>query len=249
MLNYIKSELYRLSHKRSMYVSYGSLFLIVTLILFFTQGQASTFDMSIYGGIMISMSIVFFGTQLYYAVYGDDYTHKTQSLIFSTCLSKGKYILSKLIVYMIMVAIIFGISAIYYYIICVIKVGEAPVFGTPEVNLVVNEAIIRIPALIGFVLVASGVTHFFQSANAGGILLPIMIVGLMNQILLLISNVFSWLEKPLEYLLSSQIITQTGKTIDGLEFDKVIYLVIIVYIISGLAISLFSLKTKDTQIN
>ncbi len=255
MLNYIGSELTRIYKKKSNYIFYISLLVIFTLSLFFSLSERTADSLAYYGFEVITFSVTIFGTQIYYAVYGDDYTYRTQTLVFSTGLSKLKYLIAKLFVFIIMVGTIYLVMALYYYLIWFLLVGNGPNLADRWVQILVIEAIHRIPTIIGFGLLASILSAFFQSANAGGILYPFLSMGLIARIFELLSHSVDWLAKPFSHLLTMQLyyIPSPELTIEGkmamLPLSSGIFLAILGYIVVGILLATLALSYKDTKVS
>lgn len=249
MLNYIISELQRLLSKKQTYVFYGIFMVAFTLILVLAESEQTAGGMAMMGGALLSISSMVFGTRIFYDVVGDDLQHKTLSLVLTTGLSRLQFVLSKLIVFILATLLLYGVMALYFLGLWFIKVGAAPVFGSPEVNLLIDAAKITIISIFGFGSIGMAISYFFQNANAGGILFPLMTMGLTSQIMKLAVLAFNWLEKPVSYLLSSQSQNATTLIQMNQAIPKDFYIVTIVYILLGVILSTFALSKRDIQIN
>lgn len=249
MFNYIASELKRLLKKRSSYFFYGIFLVLFTIILFVNQNQSSSSSMSMMGMVLVMMSSIIFGSKIFYSVFGDDLQHKTLSLVFSTGLSRFKYVLSKIIVFILAVLGVYLILTIYYWIIWILQVGSGPNFSHPEVMMLIESTKATLVSLIGFGSIAAMISYMFQNSNAGGILLPFMMMGLTNQILSLLTLAFDWLKEPFNALLSSQLNNANTLIQTGQKVPSELYLVAIVYVIIGIIVSTIVLTKKDIQIN
>lgn len=249
MFNYIQNELTRLLKKKSSYLFYAFFLVGATIILFLNEADTNATSMAFVGMVLVSISAMIFSTKIFYSVYGDDLTHKTLSLVFSTGLSKLKFVISKLIVYIIALLGVYLVFGIYYYIVWMILVGQPPVIGSTPVNMLLTMTLGTILVSIGFASIASIVSYFFQNANGGGILIPLMTMGLTSQIVSLLTMAFNWLQEPSKYLLSNQMNLMNQELQNGMPIRNTLYIVVGVYIILGIVLSTLALESKDTQIN
>jgi ABC-type transport system involved in multi-copper enzyme maturation permease subunit len=110
MLNYIKGEIYRVLHKKSMYIYFGIFAVLDFIIVFIGSGNKYT-DMSIasHAEKLFTFLPVLVGGYLFAALYTDDLSSKNLTTLVGYGLSKLKVVLSKFLLITLFSTIIFGL--------------------------------------------------------------------------------------------------------------------------------------------
>jgi len=114
MIKYIRGEIYRLLHKKSMYIFLGALavgYLIITYIRSGGFQAESVVDEAI---SLFHFLPILAGGFLFSAIYTDDLNSKNLISLVGFGLSKGKIIISKLILMSMFGAIVFGLIPLFH---------------------------------------------------------------------------------------------------------------------------------------
>lgn len=249
MLNYIISDLKRIFKTKGSYYFYGVCMILFIILTFMDQSDPKAYDMAMLGMLLITASSVIVGAKIFNSVFGSDLQHKTLSLVFSTGLSKVKFVIAKMIIFIFTLIVTYTFLGMFFAIIWFLKIGAFPDFSSIEVIVLLKHTYVTLLSVLGFASIAEMLGYILQNQVVGGVSLAFMIMGLFNQIFMILASVFEWLEKPIEYLLSSQyqetdILAASNQTI-----PQVFFIVVLVYIIVGMIGSYIALKNRDIKIN
>ena len=110
MLNYIHGELYRLLHKKSMYVFFSALTVGYLLITYIRSGGFNAESITVDAVQLFSFLPVLAGGFLFSSVYTDDLSSKNLITLVGFGLSKAKIVISKLILIALFSAIVYGLA-------------------------------------------------------------------------------------------------------------------------------------------
>lgn len=249
MLRHIQSELYRITHKKSFYIFLAGAIGLFSFIFMMGTNEAGrpTHDvMVMMASMLLPMSVAIFGTNIFYHVFADDLSHKSLPLIFSTGLSRLQYVLSKFIVFILVSLGVYAILGLYFIGIWQIGVGSLPALNSDYAIIIKNIALACFISLIGFGSLAATFSYFLQNGNVGGILMPIMTIGLTFQIAKLLLLVFSWFEKPMQFMLSYQFNEHmTLLQNPTAQIKPELGWVVFAYIVFSIIASTASLSLKD----
>lgn len=237
MYNYIKSELYRLSHKKSSYIYFFTIFFLFSLLMLISGGTDLTgFVEGIYI-IVQGMLVFFFGIQVYISVFMDEISSKSITGIISSGLSRTKLILSKFIVSIIYLVFIYLISAIYYLILATIFNGgiNSVLFETSKILLpYVGFSFMQI---MTFLSIGSVLAYYTQKSTLSTTMFVLLITGLTAQILALIGLALPLFNDLIPYLPSVAYMNLVNEftATNIVNWTKVLNLVI--FFIGGIGLS------------
>lgn len=253
MINYIKGELYRLSHKKSSYIYYTAIFggfIALIALIFMTGGTFDKNDLFDIGGqILISMFAPFIGINVFMNVYNDDISAKTISNTLNSGISKGQYVISKFIVAMIQMILITLVGAFVYFVMYLAIAGGV---ANIEWNHFKTLALLLVPVslmILTYFSITTIVTFFFQKTGTSITVLFLFTMSVLYQVVSLIFSAFSFLE-PLTKYLPGYIYQQGFAEImknGAISLPNTLGL--IAYIILAIAVSSYVLNKKEIAIS
>jgi len=115
MIKYIIGEIYRLVHKKSLYIYFGVLLIGYVLIVFIRSVGANESSILNDSSNLFTFLPLFIGGFLFTAIYTDDLSSKSLITVVGFGLGKAKIVISKLIISIILAAIILALVPIIIY--------------------------------------------------------------------------------------------------------------------------------------
>jgi len=159
MLDLFRGEVYRLFHKRNMYLYLGAVMLGYVGLVFMRSGgfnQASVFDDA---NTMFSFLPALLGGYFFTSLYSDDLTAKNLITLVGYGTSRAKIVLTKLALMTVFTVVSFAIfTAIHFGIYTVLGFAATG----PVIGYVLAIAFQNILLTVGFALVASIVVYGTQ---------------------------------------------------------------------------------------
>ncbi|MDR1713133.1 MAG: hypothetical protein LBR39_03130 [Coriobacteriales bacterium] len=216
MLNYLLAEIYRILHKRSMYIYFGilavfSILLIAVAIYVLegvTAGDAPAGIIVSYASTFYGMIPLLLGCYLFAAIYTDDLASKNLGNLIGQGMSRMKIVLGKFILLVLFCVVTFGLAPLYTAAIFTV-LGAAPTLADVG-NLyiiVVQQALVA----MGAAVVASIVVYGLQRPTFALVTFLLVVLGLVGQILSIVFSldaVYSlapWLTDCLMLFISGQV--------------------------------------------
>lgn len=190
MFNYIRSELYRISHKKSFYLFYGILtlgFLGVMAISQITDFRGESLVQFAY--LLISMSIVIVGTQVFITVYNDEISAHTLASIIGQGISRTVIILSKIIVMFITTLVAYiWLGLVFFAMYLVINKGF-PATDFSYLSKILVLGMIAVLVVVGFASITSIVTYGFQKTSISVTFMVLVMTNFFDSMLSLLSSI------------------------------------------------------------
>ena len=115
MLKLLRGELYRLIHKKSLYLYFGALAIGYFIISFVRSGEFGAESILSDAGNFLSMLPAFAGGFLFAAIYTDDLNSKNLTALVGFGISKAKIVTVKLILMALLGAVIFGAAPLWLF--------------------------------------------------------------------------------------------------------------------------------------
>lgn len=263
MINYIKADLYRLRHKTANYVFWG---IIAGLFLFIIvmssrniQGQdVGNFFMEITQLSLLQFGVIIIGGQAYYTVFIDDLASTNYPNLFSTGISKTRFVIAKMFTLIIYMFTLFIIGALFFFgvygLLNVIQGGIG--FNTEMFQDILLTIGLVFFSTLGFAAIANLITFWRQKTTFTTVFFFMMLTGLINQLLQLIPSIrgLEFLETPFSYTLTNYISEATAvmtfpESIDGtmLSVFQNAWIAGIVYFVVGSILSILVLKNVEIK--
>lgn len=251
MFNYIKGELFRIFCKKGFYVYYVTIMVVVLgLFLISGVGDSSHMEMGMmFTSAFLPMSMIFFGTNLFLLVYGDDLANRSLSLVLSTGLSRTAFVLSKLIVMMVATLVVYVAMGVYSLLIWQLAVGSLPAFDSVEVVLLLKSFVVVFLQILGFGSIAGALSYFYQKNTGGIVMYSVMALGLTYQIGNLLTALFDWLKEPVKYMLYAQANKVQSVVYSGESISLLFVGIAIGYIVVGMTIQSLVLSKREISVS
>jgi len=136
MLNYIKGEIFRLIHKKSMYTYFGFMFIGYALITFMRSGGFDEASVTNDALTLFMMLPVMIGGFMFMAIYLDDLNAKSLVALVGFGMSKAQIIVAKLILSLLFNGILFGIFPIFHWLLYVVFGSGARFDALSEIYII-----------------------------------------------------------------------------------------------------------------
>lgn len=250
MLKLIRSEIYRLLHKKSLYMTNAVLMVIFGAILYFAMTEAGRDDMSmmLIGNSLLPITPYIFGAIWFIAVYTDDFGSKSLSNIVAAGYPKWMIVVSKFIVFVLFVIFQYIILGIFYALIWLLVVGHLPNLPAEGFNMLINTTIVCMILTIGFGVLASLVGYLSQKTVYGVMIYFLAGFGLFAQIVNLLSNMFDWLKPVFDNMLYTQVGNNFGLVMSNKPIDNQLWIVAGLYIVVSMILSTLALENNEIEV-
>lgn len=191
MLNYIYSELYRIFNKKSVYIYYGILFVLFTVMLLFIGGLSDLDGNGLMQFVIIilqSVVVFFIGIQAFLTVYSDDLSAKTLPNIIASNVSRTTLVFSKLIISIIYLAVVYVVCGIFITgIYIMVDGGFAHLYS--GLQPLFPYAIVSLLNTLGMMSIASVFVYLLQKSALSTTLFVVLISGMIPSIIGLLISV------------------------------------------------------------
>ena len=248
MFNYFKSEIWRLTHKRSSFMYYVFLiFIYIISILFLAIQDLYTPNTLLESAqSIISLLPVFVGTQVFLAVYGDDLKDRMLIKIIGTGLHRLAYLLVKTVMFILYSAIVFLILGAVYLISFMIAGGHLAVYAQ-DIQSIAVMGIITYLKTLAFSQIAAAFLFCFQKTVPALVLFLTLIMGVVLFVFNIMAYVFPIIEKFTNYSVST--LSQNAQTmwINFRQFDTSFIIGITIYIVLAFASQIMIFKNRDIK--
>jgi ABC-type transport system involved in multi-copper enzyme maturation permease subunit len=183
MFNLIRSEIYRVLHKRSFYIYFGTLAALYALFLIIRLGGMDDSDsvgedaMHLFGFLPALA-----GGYLFATLFNDDLSSKTLSTLIGFGISKTKIVLSKLVLMAGFGAVIFGLVPLFMYIVYAVfghvTTGES-------LAIAYANALSYLMAMLAFSAIAAIVVYGLQRTTFAIVIYILLALGQIDQLIVL----------------------------------------------------------------
>lgn len=245
MLNYIKQELYRITHKKSMYIYYGSLILAFGILMLVGSNMDASSFLELLGTYMMVIVAVFVGGQVFASVYGDDVSSKSLGLAVSSGVSRTQIVLGKLIVAVLLLISIFTILGLVSVGIYLLYGGNFNPQDQIMIQYILFKTFVTILMLLAFMSLSSIVLYLTQNATVSNVLLILFIMQFVLMLLSLISMGIPYLNDLIPYTVSNTMSTLDSTYLKTQEIAFKELAILISYSIIGVGISAVILNKQE----
>ncbi|GHV11190.1 hypothetical protein FACS1894219_01950 [Clostridia bacterium] len=247
MFNYIKGEIYRILHKKSMYIYYGIFAVLYFIIVFVFSKKVYTTESIINDAEnYFTFLPVIVGGYFFAALYTDDLSSKNLTTLVGYGLSKLKIVLSKFLLMTFFSAVIIGL-------IPVLMAGIYAIFGVSPTAAVMGEIYIyALTALMKTVAFAalSGIVVYGIQRNTFAIVLYVALAfGIVSQLVSLLLNtaIVKGIAPGLDKYLMSGITIRLQVSLLLNEPDLWIFAEYAIYAAIALALSTLAFRKKELE--
>ena len=249
MFNYIKSELYRLKHKKGSYIYFAIIFALFTAMTLDT-----VIDSNFNVGLLLEMMLVmipivvplFIGTHVLMAVVTDDLSAHTLPMVISAGLSRLELIVSKMIVALIYFGEIMLVCAGYYVLIGLL--GRVPIMEI--LNSFSSLAPVVFAQTLFFLAIlalTTTVAYTFQKTAPTIIVFILFAVGFIDQIGSLISLVIPNLQPFLTYFPMTLVNTLASDYLNQQGWSLLYTGILCAYLVAGFTITYIGFSRKEIK--
>lgn len=263
MINYIKADLYRLRHKTANYVYWGviaGLFLLIIVMSSRTlEGvEIGDFFMDLTRLAILQFGLVIIGGQAYYTVFIDDLASTNYPNLFSTGISKTKFVIAKMATLIIYLVTVFVVGAVFFFsvygLMSFIQGGIG--FNTEMFQDIVFAILLVFCGTLGFAAITNLITFWRQKTTFTTVLFFTLLMGLVNQVLQLLPTIrgLEFLETPLSYTLTNYLSAATNaitfpESVDGtlLSVFQEAWIAGLVYFVVVSALSVLVLRKVEIK--
>ena len=197
MLNYMRGEIYRLLHKKSLYLFFGALALGYALVAFVRSGSfgedSLLGDAANFFGYLPALA----GGFLFAAVYTDDLSAKSLATLVGFGMGKVKIVLSKLLLMALSGAVIFGLAPLFH---CGVYAALGWPPGGGAWAMLYALALQALLATLGYAALAGVMVYGLQRATFAFVLYILLAFGIVGGLLATVLKMF--LPNVSEHLLS-----------------------------------------------
>ncbi len=240
MFNYIKAEMYRLTHKKGTYIYYGILALIFTAIVLYLNAEVKGFGDTYYSIFTLIIPLVtsfFIGIHVFIGIVMNDLTAKTLPNVLSTSLSRVQFLLGKLIVAFVSIVLVHLVFGFLFIGLGIFVQGGVDGQAGTDIVTAIEVAGVNILGVVGFMLLASIVAYFFQKSSLALVAYIVLSLGIIDGILSQARGLSKYILYVYDHLLGTYLNTASSSALKGaLEVNQVVPLVIYLAVATIVAI-------------
>lgn len=247
MINYIRAELYRLAHKKSIYYYYGGLTLSFFVLLFFGDAM----NLENYVEIltyMIPVIIMFVTVQAYMAVYTDDLSAHTLSGSLSTGLSRAQLVIAKIIVSVLYLLIVFAILTSCYLAVYLIIGGRFAVQDMEVFKYVLNVAIVLTLSSLAYMTLSSIVNYGLQTSALSIIVYVLLTMGFIYELGTLLTMALPVLEPFMKYTITETQNSAMAAYSSSGALPVEFYVTMLAYVVVTTVLAVAAFKKREVTI-
>ena len=187
MINYMRGELYRLLHKKSLYLYFGALALGYALVAFVRSGgfgeDSLLGDASNFFGYLPALA----GGFLFAAVYTDDLGAKSLATLVGFGMGKTKIVLSKLLLMALSGAMIFALVPLLH---CGVYAALGCAVNGGALGMIYALALQALLATLGYAALAGVMVYGLQRATFAFVLYILLAFGIVGGLLATVLKMF-----------------------------------------------------------
>ena len=247
MFNYIRGELYRITHKKSSYIYFSILFVLffVLMLLIKTIADLDKENIIFVTQVIIaSFSFYFIGIPVFMSVYTDDFSAKTLSSAISAGVGKLKLIISKFIVEAIYLCVVYLFGLLAFFLMYLLSTGfqipSAEDFQTLGITTMLSFL-----SILGFSAISSILAFLSQRTSLAIIMYILIGSGVVHLILNLLTLLHEFFETISEWTLSGRLTSAQASQSVTKEF----LLVFGIYLLVSIGVNYWILREKEIRIN
>lgn len=248
MFNYIKAELYRVTHKRSLYIYYGILitaFLGITLI----SSISDAIGLLELGTILppfIGMFVFIYG---FITVYADDLSSKTLGSSLSTGVSRSSLILSKIIVFCVYLISVFAVLLAIFFGLYLVYGGSFTSLEIEIIKAMLQLGVVSILSNLAFIGISSLIVYGLQSSNGSIFAFVLLSLGFVTNILDLISLALPIIKDALQFTVTSVMTSAMQAISSRAAIPDQFWIVTSIYIVGTVALSIVLFKRREIVVS
>lgn len=247
MMNYIKSELYRLSHKKSSYIYFAVMFGLFLLLMSLANiTSVAGFNEGVLQIIRVLLVFVF-GIHVFQAVYTDELSARILPTTISTGLSRVQLILAKLVVSIVYLLAIYVVCAVFYSIIAIFYAKGLNADFFNGISDLVPYVVFSFINNIVFLLIGSIIAYATQKSVLAITIFVVMVTGILSQIVALVGMIIPFFLDVYEYLPTSQYnsLVTTFSVNSSISIENL--LILSLYAIVSLVLSYLVLSRSEIK--
>lgn len=246
MINYLRGEIYRVLHKKSLYIFLGALavgYVLLALVKLSSSGDDKL--MSDVKNLFFLLPVVV-GGFLFATLYTDDLSSKNLIALIGFGIGKAKIVFSKLILMGLFSGIIFGVTPLFMS-------GLYTVLGYPSSATTLAIAYawalkIFLTTLV-FAAISAIIVYGLQRPTFGMVAYLVLTLGVVNQLLTLAFNLkmIRSLAPNLSDHLASNVL---GKITDGILFGEPLagpVIECLLYLAAAIVVSILAFRKKELE--
>lgn len=246
MLKYLCGEIYRVVHKKSMYIYFGA-FAVAYLLLVFIRVGADGAEQIIRDAETLSGLLpAVIGGYLFAAFYTDDLHAKNLTTLIGFGMGKSTIALSKLILMALSGALILSFVPLFMALAYTVFGQAIPAAALGTVYAWALKALLE---MVGFSAIAAIVVYGLQRPTFGMVTYLLLSIGLVDQLL---AALFRWnviselapglaahLMSGISFRLLSGVITGETAILAVLEYA--------IYVVAAIALSVLAFHKKELE--
>jgi ABC-2 type transport system permease protein len=246
MLNYLYGELYRIAHKKSMYIYFGALAVAYLLLVFVRVGADGAEQVVRDAETLFALLPAAIGGYLFAALYADDLNSRTLTALIGFGMGKATIALSKLVLMVLFGSIVFGMVPLFMTLAYTVFGSSVPAAALGTVYAWALKALLE---TVAFSALAAIVVYGLQRPTFGMVSYILLSIGLVDQLL---SVLFRWdaisgLLPGLDSHLVSGISVRILSGIMAGESMALTILEYMVYVIAAIALSVLAFHKKELE--
>jgi hypothetical protein len=180
MINYIRAEIYRILHKKGLYIFFGALALLYIVFVLIRSGDIKSTSIVTDATYVSSLLAMLAGGCLFAAIYTDDLGSKNLTTLIGFGLSKIKLVFAKLILMTLSGAVVFGLVPLFMYTVYASLGWPAAGSDLATVYILISKAFL---ATVAYAALAGIVVYGVQRATFAMVLYILLVSGIVSQLI------------------------------------------------------------------
>ena len=241
MLKLLDSELYRLLHKKSMYVYFGALAAGYFIISFIRSGGFREESVVNDAMTMFSLLPALAGGFLFSAIYTDDLNSKNLISLVGYGVSKAVIVMTKFVLIALLGVIVFGLAPLYH---CAIYTLLGQTVTADMMAMIYAVSLKNLLAVMVYAALSAIVVYGLQRATFAIVTYLLLAFGVIGGLVSVMLNTFA--PKLTEYLISGI----TDKILLGLLTGSPLFMPLVwymAYVLVSLVLSVVAFYRKEME--
>jgi len=241
MFKLLGSELYRLLHKKSMYVYFGALAAGYFIISFIRSGGFREESVVNDAMTMFSLLPALAGGFLFSAIYTDDLNSKKLISLVGYGVSKAVIVMTKFVLIALLGVIVFGLTPLYH---CAIYTVLGQTITADMTAMIYAVSLKNLLAVVAYAALSGVVVYGLQRATFAIVTYLLLAFGVIGGLVSVALNTFA--PKLLEYLISGI----SDKILLGLLTNSPLitpFIEYVIYVLISLALSVVAFYRKEME--
>ena len=241
MFKLLGSELYRLLHKKSMYIYFGALAAGYFIISFIRSGGFREESVVNDAMTMFSLLPALAGGFLFSAIYTDDLNSKKLISLVGYGVSKAVIVMTKFVLIALLGVIVFGLTPLYH---CAIYTVLEQTITADMTAMIYAVSLKNLLAVVAYAALSGVVVYSLQRATFAIVTYLLLAFGVIGGLVSVALNTFA--PKLTEYLMSGI----SDKILLGLMTNSPLaipFVEYIAYVLISLALSVVAFYRKEME--